>query len=148
MPQIEASATSLIPAAPARVYGILADYREGHPAILPPEFFRDFRVVQGGQGAGTLITFGVRSFGRIQRFRAAVAEPEPGRRLTETDVESGTTTSFTVEPADEGRGARVTIATHHRRDGIAGWIERWLAPRFLCRVYAAELALLAQRATG
>jgi hypothetical protein len=130
------------------VYRILADYREGHPSILPPDYFRDLRVEEGGTGAGTRIAVDMRVFGSTRSFRASVSEPEPGRRLVETDVASGVATSFLVEPADREGSSRVTIATRYRRAGLAGWIERWLAPRFLRRVYAAELALLADRAAG
>lgn len=145
MPDIEASVTRLIAAPPAQVYEILADYQRGHPSILPPRYFSEFRVEEGGRGAGTRIAFTVRSFGTTRRLCAIVAEPEPGRRLVETDVDSGAATSFLVEPARDG-ASRVTIATRYRKPGPAGWVERWLAPGFLRRLYQAELALLAERA--
>ena len=37
-----------------RGYSILADYREGHASILPPQF-TSMVVEQGGVGAGTVI---------------------------------------------------------------------------------------------
>jgi hypothetical protein len=146
VPDIEAAASAVIPAPPPVVYRILADYREGHPSILPPVYFRDLRVEEGGIGAGTRIAFDMRVFGNTRSFRASVSEPEPGRRLVETDAASGVATSFLVEPTDREDSSRVTIATRYRKAGPAGWIEQWLAPRFLRRVYAAELALLADRA--
>ncbi len=148
MPEIDASASAVIPAGPQVVYRILADYREGHPSILPPAYFREIRVEEGGHGAGTRIGFAVRSFGTTRRFRASVTEPEPGRHLVETDVESGIATSFIVDPGERNGTSRVTIATRYHSPGIAGWIERLLAPRLLRRVYAAELALLAERAAA
>jgi len=40
--------------APAAVaYGIIADYRDGHPHILPAKYFRNLQVQAGGRGAAT-----------------------------------------------------------------------------------------------
>jgi uncharacterized protein YndB with AHSA1/START domain len=146
VPDIEAEASATIPAPPHVVYRILADYQEGHRSILPPGYFRDLRVEEGGIGAGTRISFEMRVLGSVRRFRAEVSEPEPGRRLVETDRDSGIATSFLVEPIGGQESSEVTIATRYRKDGVAGWVERWLAPRLLRRIYAEELALLADRA--
>jgi hypothetical protein len=127
------------------VYAVLADYLLGHPSILPPKYFRHLRVVDGGQGAGTRITFEIVFFGAARRFEARVSEPEPGRRLVETDVRSGIATTFTVDADAAGRGSSVTIATRYRKPGLAGYVERWLSPRFLRAVYRDELRLLADK---
>lgn len=71
-----------------------------------------------------------------------VSEPEPGRLLAERDLETGTVTTFLVEPAGSGQVSRVTIETIWDRSGLAGWVERCLAPTFLERVYAEELSNL------
>jgi hypothetical protein len=70
------SAATIITASRGRVYSILADYREGHPGILPPQF-TSMAVEQGGVGAGTIIRFTMRLLGRTQRFRAALPSPSP-----------------------------------------------------------------------
>ena len=138
---------SSIVAAPAPVvYGILADYREGHPSILPRRYFDGLEVARGGRGAGTRIRFKVRAFGAVRSVRAEVTEPVPGRELVETDMSTGAATRFLVEPTGDGRASRVTFETTWRRGGLGGWAERWLAPRYLRRVYRAELALLDQAA--
>jgi hypothetical protein len=132
-----------IAAAAERVYGIVADYRAGHPRIVPKPFFQGIEVEEGGCGAGTVIRVGVRLVGRTRWFRAAVAEPEPGRVLVETDLDGGPVTIFTVDPLGEGR-CRATISTRLQRRGRpVGMLERWLTLRFLRRVYAEELRLLA-----
>jgi Polyketide cyclase / dehydrase and lipid transport len=146
MPEIRAAASAVVPAPPAIVYGILADYERGHPAILPAAYFRSFEVLSGGTGAGTRIRFQMRSFGATRTFQARVIEPVPGRELLETDEASGIATRFVVEPADEGRGSRVTIETSYSKRGLGGWIERLAAPGFLRSVYRAELEQLAARA--
>lgn len=148
MPEIRAMSSALIPASPPTVYGLIADYHRGHPSILPPKYFENLTVEQGGVGAGTRISFEMRSFGTVQRFRGDVTEPEPGRRLVETYPDMGIETVFTVDPVDGGRRSRVTIATSYRRPGLRGWLERLVAPAFLRGVYAAELRLLAERAAG
>jgi hypothetical protein len=138
------SASALVPAPPSRVYSIIADYRSGHPKILPPKF-SDMVVEQGGVGAGTVVRFKLRVFGRRQAFRAAITEPEPGRVLVETDLDSnGAVTSFTVEPDTGGQKSRVTIATQLLvRGGLLGRIERFLMTRLLRPLYVQELGKLA-----
>jgi hypothetical protein len=126
--------------APAeRVYGILADYRQHHPRILPPAF-SDFRVDEGGVGAGTVIRFRLKAGGRTEDYRAVVSEPEPGRVLREDYPERSSATTFTVTPA--GDACRVRIETTGQRAGLRGVIERLLAPRVLAPLYADELARL------
>jgi hypothetical protein len=78
--------------------------------------------------------------------RADVTEPVPGRELVETDVATGAATRFLVEPVSDGRASRVTFETTWCRPGLGGWAERCLAPRYLRKVYRAELALLNEEA--
>ena len=131
-------------AAPANVtYAIIADYRDAHTHIVPPQTFKNLRVESGGVGDGTIIRFEMRALGTTQSWRARVAEPAPGRVLTERDEEKGTLTTFTVDPADAGRSCDVTIATEFPiRDGLAGALERRIVTWFLRRVQAEELSLL------
>jgi hypothetical protein len=146
VPQIRVSASSIVSAPAPIVYGIIADYREGHRAILPRRYFEGLEVESGGLGAGTRIRFRMRTFGAMRSFRADVTEPVPGRELVETDVATGTATRFLVEPVSDGRASRVTFETSWRKDGVAGWVERCIAPTYLRGVYRAELALLDQEA--
>src|SRR5678810_58918 len=92
------SASRTIAAPPQRIYSILADYREGHPSILPRQFTH-LTVERGGVGDGTIIQFTMGLLGRTQRFRGFVSEPEPGRVLVETYETNGVVTSFIVDPA-------------------------------------------------
>jgi hypothetical protein len=146
MAEIHATSSAVIPAPPPIVYGIIADYHRGHPSILPPRYFQNLQVEEGGVGAGTRISFQMRSLGRVRRFRARVSEPEPGRQLRETYQETGMATTFTVDPEDTGHHSRVTIATRYTKAGLAGWLERWLAPGYLRAVYTAELRELTVQA--
>ena len=105
------TACSAVAAPTAVVYATIADYRESHPQIVPPNFFRNFVVEQGGVGAGTIVRFEAVVLGRGFPMRSEITEPVPGRVLAERDMERGTYTTFTVEPRDEGRTSFVTIAT-------------------------------------
>jgi len=144
MRRYRVSAEADVQTTPDRAYAMLADYRGGHPAVLPRRYFRDLVVERGGVGHGTVIRFRMGVLGSTRAVRASVTEPEPGRVLAETDLESGAVTTFTVEPTRSGAGTRITIATElHAPDGFWGALERRLVTGLLRRVYAAELELLA-----
>ncbi len=92
-------------------------------------------------GAGTVHSFRMTAGGRTRAFRMRVAEPEPGRVLTESDERSSTVTTWVVTP--EGPGCRVRVESRWQgAGGIGGLFERLLAPRVLRRLYADELARL------
>ena len=140
-------AEGLVNAPTGRVYDLIADYRHGHPRIMPRPPFVSLDVEEGGIGAGTVIRCRMRAFGRIRTFRAAITEPEPGRVLCETDMETGTVTSFTVEQIDSR--TRVTIATEFEsREGLLGRIERFLVARWLPAVYLREIEQMGAVADG
>jgi hypothetical protein len=138
MSTISVSADAIVPASSDRVFKILADYRHHHPQILPPAFSQ-LQVESGGYGDGTVISFQMKLGGRTTDFRQTVTEPEPGRKLTETDHATGATTSFIVLPESESE-SRVTIETTFPRSaGFKGYMEQWFAPRMFKKIYAEEL---------
>jgi hypothetical protein len=137
---VEASAIKVIAGPPATVYRCLADMGEHHPRLLPPAF-QDFQVEAGGIGAGTVVSFTLSAGGRTRRYRMEVAEPEPGKVLTESDTESSLVTTFRVEP--HGGGSQVEISTRWEgAGGIGGIFERLFAPKVMSRIYEDELARL------
>ena len=70
-----------------------------------------------------------------------VAEPEPGRVLSESDTNSSLVTRFTVSP--EGAHSRVSISTTWEgAGGVGGFFERMFAPRVMRALYADELQRL------
>ncbi len=139
------TASAKIAAPPARVYAILADYRSGHPSILPPAAFLGLEVEAGGVGDGTRILVRARKPGGVREMRMRVTEPEPGRVLAEEDVETGTRTTFTVEPCGTGDHCRVTLTTVWAPGSVSG-LERLLIPLVVPRVFREELRLLAAAA--
>jgi hypothetical protein len=144
MAHIRAEGSAIIDAPAEKVYGIIADYRNAHPNILPRTYFESLDVEAGGYGDGTIIRFRMRAMGSTHEVRARISEPEPGRRLVETALNSPGVTTFIVEPMS-GR-SRVTIKTGYDRPGVRGWLEQLLVPPLLRKIYAAELDLLATEA--
>jgi hypothetical protein len=142
MPRHTVTESAIVNAPAERVYAILADYRHGHPRILPRPPFEELEVEQGGVGAGTVIRCQMRMLGRRQTLRAAITEPEPGRVLVETELGGqGIVTTFTVDP--EGPGARVSISTDvPTRGGLLGIVQRFLVTRLLRPTYVRELEQL------
>ena len=113
---------------------------EHHPRFLPPAF-SDFRVESGGFGAGTVTRFKVTAGGRTREYQMKVAEPEPGRVLTESDTGSSMVTTTTVRPNDSGSLVRISTAWDGA-GGIGGLFERMFAPRVMRSIYADELRRL------
>ncbi len=142
------SASAEIAAPAERIYALIADYRTGHPSILPPQF-SNLVVEKGGVGAGTIIRFNMKVFGRTQTYRAAITEPAPGRVLVETDLDAnGAVTSFIHDPGAALGPTRVTIKTELPvRRGFLGIIERYLSTKLLHPIYTQELQILAERVT-
>ena len=143
MAQHTFSASALIDAPAARVYGIIADYRNGHPQILPRPHFVSMEVEQGGVGAGTVVNFQMRLMGSVQSFHSVITEPEPGRVLVESEMNQGAVTTFHVEPREDGEKAYVTINTETTvPDGVIGKIQGWMTKRLLQPIYVKELEQL------
>jgi hypothetical protein len=138
------SASKIINAPAEKIYRIIADYQSVHPRILPKTYFISLEVEEGGYGEGTIIRYQMRILGRVRAFRAIITEPDPGCTLLETDLDSDTSTSFTVWPLGNRNHARVTIMTVLTKRRL---IEGFLAKLFLTEVYRQELELLAKFAT-
>ena len=140
MAEITVEREQVINAPASTVYACIADFREHHPHFLPPAF-SNYRVEEGGVGAGTVISYKLKAGGRTRAVRSLVAEPEPGRVLTESDTLSSIVTSFTVTP--QGDRALVHISSRWTgAGGIGGFFERTFAPPVLRRIYEDELARL------
>ena len=135
----------VIDARPAAVYAALADYVTHHPRIMPASLFSGLEVQEGGIGAGTVFHITLRLFGLPQRHQMRVAEPEPGRVLTETNLATGDVTVFTVAPV---RGTSQTLARisseWQAARGLRGLVEGLVTPRLTRRILAKQLRQLGQ----
>jgi hypothetical protein len=137
MSNVHISAARFIPAPAQDVYTYLADHVHHHPHLLPPEF-SDFRVEEGGYGAGTIISYRFTVAGQTGEARARVDEPEPGRVMTETLEDSGVVTTFTVLPQPGGSVARIST-DWPASPGGQGVMEHLFLPYILGDVYNEEL---------
>ena len=149
MPRHEITAEAVVDAPAELAYALIADYRDGHPRIIPRPPFVSLEVEQGGTGEGTVIRYQMRILGRTRTFRAAIGEPEPGRVLTETDLDTGAVTTFAVFPVEDGRKSRITITTRlETHGGLLGAAERSLVTRLLRPVLRREIEQIGDVASG
>jgi hypothetical protein len=144
MNDILVETSDVIDARPEEIYAVISDYRVGHPAILPKPYFTNLTVESGGQGAGTVVHTHMKIFGQAFYYHQVVSEPEPGRVLVETDMNTGQFSSFTLEPLNNGQQTRVTIKSVFKASpGFKGWMERWMNPPVSRRIFQQELRNLA-----
>ncbi|MSP14596.1 MAG: SRPBCC family protein [Chloroflexi bacterium] len=142
---IHVAASMVIDARPEVLYAVVTDYQVGHPAILPKQYFTGLTVEKGGRGAGTVVRGSVKVFGTEYPFHQQVSEPEPGRVVQETDIDTGQYTTFTFEPLNGGTQTRVTIASEFPPSpGLMGWMERLVKPGVTQNIYKQELRQLAE----
>jgi hypothetical protein len=144
MTRYQVSSSGRIAASPARVYGVIADYRWHHPQIVPPAYFRRLDVLEGGVGAGTRTRVEMRVLGSTRVFEQVVTEPEPGRVLMESDSDGLSVTTFKVEQGGGRDTTQLTITTALvARPGVAGLLERLIMSVVLRRIYRKEIVQLA-----
>ena len=140
MGRLRVTESGSVGAPTALAYRLIADMREHHANFLPPAL-KDLRVEQGGYGAGTTYRVTGVFLGGERELHMRVDEPEPGRVLTESHLDSPLVTTWTVEPDRDM--SRITIETvWPPARGIGGILERLLAPRAMGKVYREELRLL------
>jgi hypothetical protein len=85
-----------------------------------------------------VIEFTLTLGGNASTARARVDEPQPGRVLTETDLDRDLRTTFSVEPMPGGT-TTARFDTTWTTPGLRGMVERLMAPRMLRSIYAEEL---------
>jgi hypothetical protein len=135
MGTIHVSAERVISTTPSTAYGYLADMHE-HERFLPSAF-SNFTIIEGGIGAGSVVTFTVTAGGRSRAYQMTVSEPAPGV-LVESDSNSTLVTTFNVTP--HGERSLVQIVTNWEgAGGIGGFFERRFAPKVMEKLYADEL---------
>ena len=74
---------------------LIADMREHHANFLPPSL-KDLRVESGGYGAGTTYRVTGVFLGGERELHMRVEEPEPGRVLTVSHLDSPLVTTWTI----------------------------------------------------
>ncbi|MBF6357947.1 SRPBCC family protein [Nocardia higoensis] len=139
MGQVSASSSITVAADPKRALDAVADYVTVRPRILSAHY-RDYKVVEGGQGDGTVAEWTLQATETRQRnVRATVSVA--GSMVTETDANSSLVTTWTVAP--EGTGSKITqTTTWQGAGGVKGIFEGIFAPLGLKKIQAEVLGNL------
>ncbi|MBJ8340083.1 SRPBCC family protein [Antrihabitans sp. YC3-6] len=139
MGQVSASSSVTVDAAPQAVLAALSDYETVRPRILS-EHYRDYRLVSGGHGDGTVAEWTLQATSKRSRNVTATVAVA-GNTITETDGNSSMVTRWTVVPS--GSGSEVTTKTEWTgAGGIGGFFEKTFAPLGLKKIQAEVLANL------
>ena len=139
MGHVSAASTILINADPTAVLSAVGDYQTVRPKILSSHY-RDYQVLEGGQGQGTVASWKLQATkSRVRDVRANV--DVAGHAVIEKDANSTMITNWTVAPA--GPGSSVTVTTTWAgASGVKGFFEKTFAPLGLRRIQAEVLANL------
>ncbi|MGV0810175.1 SRPBCC family protein [Mycolicibacterium setense] len=145
MGQVSAVSTVLINAEPAAVFAAIADYQTVRPKILSSHY-RDYQVLEGGQGAGTVASWKLQATeSRVRDIKVSV--DVAGHTVIEKDANSSLVTNWTVAPA--GTGSSVNLKTSWTgAGGIKGFFEKTFAPLGLRKIQAEVLANLKKEVEG
>ncbi|WP_327111636.1 SRPBCC family protein [Nocardia sp. NBC_01730] len=139
MGQVSASSSIVVAAEPQRVLEAIADYDSVRPRILSAHY-RDYKVVEGGKGAGTVAEWTLQATEKRSRNVRAVVSVSDSI-VTESDSNSTLVNTWTV--TSDGPGAQVTLRTTWKgAGGVAGIFEGIFAPLGLKKIQAEVLANL------
>lgn len=139
MGQVSASSNVVIYAEPAAVLAAISDYERVRPKILSAHY-RDYEVLEGGQGQGTVAKWKLQATkSRVRDVQ--VAADVAGHTLIEKDANSSMVINWTVAPA--GEGSTVTMKTSWQgAGGIPGFFEKTFAPLGLQKIQSEVLGNL------
>jgi hypothetical protein len=141
MAQVEVTAEGIVRAPADRVLAALADYAGTRPRMLTGQF-SEYRVLDGGQGAGTRVHWKLAATRKRVRDQDVVVTTAPDGGLVERDTNSSMVTTWTVAAADAGVSTVRVHTTWRGAGGIGGFFERTFAPRGLGRIYEGMIARL------
>lgn len=139
MGQVSASSSIVVAADPQRTLEAIGDYETIRPRILSSHY-RDYKVVEGGKGAGTVVEWTLQATEKRSRnVRASVTVSDS--ILTERDANSSMVNTWTVTP--DGAGSQVTLRTTWTgAGGVSGIFEGIFAPLGLKKIQAEVLGNL------
>jgi Polyketide cyclase / dehydrase and lipid transport len=145
MGHVSAASTILISAEPATVLSAVGDYQTIRPKILSSHY-RDYQVLEGGQGQGTVATWKLQATkSRVRDVKASV--DVAGHAVIEKDANSTMVTNWTVAPA--GPGSSVTVTTTWTgAGGVKGFFEKTFAPLGLKKIQSEVLTNLKKEVEG
>jgi hypothetical protein len=145
MRQVSAASAIVIDVEPAVVLAAVGDYQTVRPKILSPQY-RDYQVLEGGQGQGTVATWKLQATkSRVREVRANVEVV--GHTVIEKDANSSMVTNWTVTPVGPGSSVSVNT-TWMGAGGAKGFFEQTFAPLGLKKIQSEVLANLKKELEG
>lgn len=141
MAHVTATTRRTIDADPEKVLTAIADYREVRPRILT-EHYRDYRVDEGGHGAGTVAHWVLQATSKRSRDQLVAVTADPAGGIVESDRNSSMVTTWTVEPNGPTQATVILDTRWDGASGVGGFFERLFAPRGLQRIHDGVLANL------
>jgi hypothetical protein len=142
MSRISVENEQIVNAEPEKVYAILSDYKNERPRLLTPNFL-DYKVEQGGQGAGTVVSYRLHAANRERPYKMRVSAAQKNELLVEQDENSSLVTRWSLSPFQAGRRTKVQVSTTWEgSNGVGGFFERTFAPLGVRGIYNAILAKL------
>ena len=143
MARVTASNTIVIEAPVEAVSAAIADYAQVRPRIQP-EQFSAYRLIEGGQGDGTVAAWNLQATKKRSRdVKANVTVDDAAAHwsLVEKDENSSMATTYTVREAAGGALVEMTTSWDGA-GGVGGFFERTFAPAGLKRIQHALLSNL------
>jgi len=144
---IKAESSAKIHTPSQTLYQFIADYKYGHPSILPEKHFSDFAVEKGGYGKDTVVCFRFTLAGNSRKMRVIVDEPIPGKLITETELETGILTSFLFEPVGDDMTI-LKITSEWKKEGFMGLIEKIFVPIMMKKVFEKQFENIRDQLLG
>ncbi len=142
MSRISVESEQVVNAEPEKVYAILSDYKNQRPRLLTPNFL-DYKVEQGGQGVGTVISYRLHAANRERPYKMRVSAAQKNELLVEQDENSSLVTRWSLSPFHAGQHTKVQVSTTWEGSaGVGGFFERTFAPLGLRDIYTSMLARL------
>lgn len=149
MARVTATNTVVIEAPVEAVATAIADYAQVRPRIQP-EQFSAYRLIQGGQGHGTVAAWNLQATKKRSRdVKATVTVDDAAAHwsLVEKDENSSMATTYTVRESTGGSLVEMTTSWDGA-GGVGGFFERTFAPAGLKRIQHALLANLKDDVEG
>lgn len=141
MAQVHAVTDHHVQAPVAEVRAALADYQAVRPAILT-EHYRDYRVVEGGVGDGTVVAWTLQATSKRSRDVLADVSITADGDVVERDRNSTLITTYRVTAHGDSVSHVRVETTWQGAGGIGGFFERTFAPKGLDRIHTAVLERL------
>lgn len=144
MAQVHAVTDHHVQAPIGEVRAALADYTTVRPTILT-EHYRDYRVLEGGIGDGTVVAWVLQATNKRSRDVLADVSVTADGDVTERDRNSTLVTTYRVTAHSDTLSHVRVETTWKGAGGVGGFFERTFAPKGLDRIHTAVLEKLDQR---